>query len=362
MSVQWTPMGLFKDVLDQSKSVFKDEHALDYEFLPGVLPYREDEQQHLATCIKPLFNDRSGRNLLIHGPPGTGKTAAARYVLRELEQETDRITPIFVNCWKYNTTFKVLAEICDQIGYAFTHNKKTDELMRIVAHNLNKTRSVLVFDEIDKAEDTDFLYFLIEGIERKAIFLVTNYKEWLVELDERVKSRLTAELLEFPSYNEKEVAGILGRRLEYAFREGVFEDDALALVARRTAAAGDIRVGLYLLKEAGMLAEEKFAEHITAKHVEGAIAKLDEFTIKSPKELDPEAKLVLELCRKSPGSRIGDVFTKYEAAGGKGVYKTFQRKVRYLAENKFITQERITGGPEGTTTIIRPANQSLTEF
>lgn len=355
-------MSLFKDVLDQSKSLFRDEHALDYEFLPAILPYRENEQQYLATCIKPLFSDRSGRNLLIHGPPGTGKTAAARYVLRDLEETTDRVHTIRVNCWKHNTTFKIIAEICDQIGYAFTHNKKTDELMRIVAHNLNKSRAVLVFDEIDKTEDTDFLYFLVEEIERKCIFLITNYKEWLIELDERVKSRLMPELVEFAQYNQQEVLSILTKRLGYAFRDDVWDTQALTLIAKRTADAGDIRVGLYLLKEAGMNAEEKFKERIEQADVEKAIKKLDEFTIKSPTELDKEAKLVLEMCRKHPGQKIGDVYKAYQAAGGKSVYKTFQRKVRYLAENKFITQERITGGTEGTTTIIHPANKSLTEF
>lgn len=355
-------MSLFKDVLDKSKSLFVDEHALNYEFLPGVLPYRENEQSYLATCIKPLFSDRSGRNLLIHGPPGVGKTAACRYVLRDLEENTDRIQTVFVSCWKHNTTFKVVAEICNQIGYAFTHNKKTDELMRIIAHNLNKTRSVIVFDEIDKAEDTDFLYFLLEEIDKNVIFAITNFKEWLINLDERVKSRLTAELLEFESYDTSEMRGILHNRLKYAFREGVWSDEALELVSSRAVKAGDVRVGLYLLKEAGMIAEEKFKDEISLDHVKAAIAKLDDFTIKNTKDLDSDAKLVLELCRKHAGSKIGDVYEMYQQAGGKGVYKTFQRKVRYLAENKFITQERQTGGSGGTTTIIHPANKSLKEF
>lgn len=355
-------MSLFKDVLDQSKSLFKDEHALNYSFLPAKLPYREDQQQYLATCIKPLFNDRSGRNLLIHGPPGTGKTAAARYVLRDLEETTDRVTTVFVSCWKHNTTFKVFSEICDQIGYAFTHNKKTDELIRIVAHNLNKTRSVIVFDEIDKAEDTDFIYTLLEQIDKKVIFCITNFKEWLVELDDRVKSRLTAELLAFESYDEEEVLGILQHRLQYAFRDGVWEPDALRKIARRAVKAGDVRIGLYLLKEAGMLAEEQFKDSIEVSDVDKAIKKLDEFTIKSPKDLDKDAKKVLELCRKHAGSKIGDIYEQYKEQGGSGVYKTFQRKVRYLAENKYISQERKTGGSEGTTTIIHPANRSLTEY
>lgn len=355
-------MSLFKDVLDQSKSLFKDEHALHYEFLPGILPYREQEQSYIATCIKPLFHDRSGRNVLIHGPPGVGKTAACRFVLRDLEENTDRIHPIFVSCWKHNTTFKVLAEICDQIGYAFTHNKKTDELMRIVSYNLNKSRSVIVFDEIDKAEDTDFLYFLLEEIERKTIIGITNFKEWLIDLDERVKSRLTAELLEFSSYSQSEASGILRDRLAYAFRDGVWSDDALSAVASRSVKAGDIRVGLYLLKETGMIAEERFADEISLDHVKKAISKLDEFTIKNTKDLDSDAKVILELCRTHPGSKIGDLFDLYQKNGGSGVYKTFQRKIRYLSENRFISTQKQTGGSSGSTTIIHPANKSLSEF
>ncbi len=355
-------MSLFKDVLDKSKSLFKDEHALNYEFLPGVLPYRENEQQYLAACIKPLFSDRSGRNLLIHGPPGTGKTAAVRFVIRDLEETTDRVTCVFVNCWKHNTTFKVYAEICDQIGYAFTHNKKTDELARIIIRNLNKTRSVIVFDEIDKAEDTDFLYTLLDELDKRVVFLITNFKEWIIDLDERIKSRLTAEMLRFNPYNKKEVESILRKRLSYAFRDDVWGDDALRQISVRTALEGDIRVGLYLLKEAGMIAEEKFKDRVDLEDVKKAIVKLDEFTIKSPKELDAEAKIVLDICRKHHGKKIGDVFNEYKAAGGRGVYKTFQRKIRYLAENKFIHQEKKTGGSQGTTTIIHLANKSLKEF
>ncbi len=355
-------MSLFKDVLDHTKSLFVDEHALNYEFLPAVLPFRENEQQYLATCIKPLFHDRTGRNLLIHGPPGTGKTAAARFVLRDLEEQTDRIHAIFVSCWKFNTTFKILAEICNQIGYAFTHNKKTDELMRIVAHNLNKSRSVIVFDEVDKAEDTDFLYFLLEEIERKVIFCITNFTEWLIELDERVKSRLLAELVEFPSYSQKEMHGILFERLKYAFRDGAWSEASLALVSARAAQEKDIRVGLYLLRESGMIAEESFADSVAEQHIQKAIKKLDEFTIKSPKQLDAEAKLVLELCRLHAGKKIGEVFAEYQHSGGKGVYKTFQRKVRYLSENKYISTERITGGSEGTTTIIRLPHKNLSDY
>jgi len=167
-------MSLFKDMLKADETLFRDEIALDYDFLPQLLPYRENEQFYLASCIKPLLQKRNGKNLLIHGPPGIGKTAATRFVLRDLENETDEVVPIYINCWKKNTTFKILMEVCNIINYRFTQNKRTDELMEEIKKILNKKSVVFVLDEIDKLEDLDFLYTILEEIYRKSIFLIIS--------------------------------------------------------------------------------------------------------------------------------------------------------------------------------------------
>ena len=55
-------------------------------------------------------------------------------------------------------------------GYKFTQNKKTDELIREAVRILNKKKVVLVFDEIDKADDHHFIYTLSEEVYRKSPF------------------------------------------------------------------------------------------------------------------------------------------------------------------------------------------------
>lgn len=344
-------MGLFEDVLKSSQSLIKNEAALDYEYLPKQIPYRESEQHYFATCIKPLFAERSARNLLIYGPPGIGKTAAVRHVLRELEEETEDIYPIYINCWQHNTSYKVCVEICDQLNYHFTQNKKTTELYKIVTQLINKKSAVLVFDEIDKAEDFDFLYVLIEEVYRKAIFLLTNYKSWLINLDERIRSRLLAELQEFKPYNAKEIEGILRERIEYAFPSGVWEEDAFLELAKKTANIKDVRSGLFLLRESGLIAEEKSKKKIELEDVKKAIEKLDEFYIKDSGELDDEVQFILGIVKNNSGKKIGDMFKKYEEQGGKSSYKTFQRKIAKLQEGKFIKVTKQTGAG-GNTTII----------
>jgi len=356
-------MGLFDNMLKAGESLFKSEEALDYEFVPRNLPYRENQQHRIAECIKPLFAGRQGKNLLIYGPPGIGKTVAMRHVFRELEEKTDEIQPLYVNCWQKNTSYKILVELCHQLGYRFTQNKKTDELMQVVQRCVNKGSAIFAFDEIDKVTDFDFLYFLLENITYKCIFLITNYKEKLTEVDDRIVSRLTPELLEFRGYDKMETKGILKQRIDFSFVAGIWDLDAFELVADKTYTLKDIRSGLYLLREAGNIAEGESLLQVRLDHASSAITKLDEFKIKKQEALEEETQRILDLIKEYTGKKIGELYKLYESKGGKGTYKTFQRKIEKLATNKFISVDKLKGGAEGNTTIVHySTTKKLTEF
>lgn len=357
-------MGLFKDILGAEESLFKNEEALDFEWVPKLMPYRDQQQRYVASAIKPLFQDRNGKNLLIYGAPGIGKTAAIKWVIRDLEEETDDIIPVYINCWQKNTTYKIILEMCEQLGYRFTQNKRTEELFKVLKENILKNKAaVFAFDEIDKAEDLDFIYTLIEEFYKKSILLITNYKEWLMSLDERIKSRLVPEMLEFQQYNHAETAGILKQRVEYAFVPGVWEDDAFNLVVDKTAELKDIRSGLYLLKESGSIAENSASRKIKLEHAKQAVLKLSELSIKKSTDLEEDTQLVLAVCKEGSGKKIGDLFKTYKEKNGKNTYKTFQRKIEKLEKNKFISVHKTAGGKEGNTSIIDyNGNKKLTEF
>lgn len=339
-------------MLKAGESLFRDPVPLDYDFIPKLVPYREREQQQVAMCIRPLLQDRNGRNIIVYGPPGVGKTVAIRHLLGELEEETDEVVPLYINCWQKNTGYKICLEICDLIGYPLTHNKKTEELFHVIQTKLNNRGVVLVLDEVDKLEDEDFLYTFLEGLYRKSLILITNHKDWIADIDPRVKSRLTAETLQFKPYNEEEAMGILKERVTYAFVPGVWDDDALDFACEQSYKLGDIRTGLYLLKEAGNVAEDRASKTISIDDVKKAMEKFDEFNIKKKEDLEDETRTILELIRNNSPSRIGELYKMYQKSGGQGVYKTFQRKVRKLADNKFISTKKVTGGTEGTTTIV----------
>ncbi|MBU0461040.1 MAG: hypothetical protein KJ574_00480, partial [Nanoarchaeota archaeon] len=277
--------------------------------------------------------------------------------------ETDNVVPIYINCWQKNTTYKIMLELCDILGYKFTHNKRTEELFAIVKQMLNKRCEVFAFDEADKLEDYDFLYSILEEIYKKSIFLITNHEEWLDELDSRIKSRLLPEKVQFKKYDAQETKGILKQRLDYAFVPGVWEDEAFDLAAKKAAEFGDIRTGLYLLRESGNSAESHSSRKIMKKHVEEALSKMADFSTKDSDELEDETKMILDLIKANSGKKIGDLFKIYQEKGGKAAYKTFQRKIRTLADNRFISVEKIKGGSEGSTTIIHSQTaKTLTDF
>ena len=356
-------MAVFSGMLGADESLFRDSVALDYDYIPKVIPFREGQQKAIADCIKPLFQKRNGKNVVITGSPGIGKTVALRKILNELEESSDEITPIYINCWQNNSTFKIFLAMCDALSYKFTQNKRSDELFKIIKSAVNKKSAVFVFDEVDKIEEYDFLYSILEEIYRKTIILISNRKDWLSNLDPRVKSRLIPETIEFLPYTQDETKSILKERMKFSFIDNAWEDSAFDIVAEKAYKLEDVRIGLYLLRESGNIAESNSSKRITKDYALKAIEKVKEYSLNEKEDLQDDNKLVLDIIKEKSGEKIGDLFKIYEERGGSGSYKTFTRRIKDLEDGKFIATEKKTGS-EGNTTIVKYSDVSrkLTDF
>jgi archaeal cell division control protein 6 len=327
-------MGLFDDILHDNESLFINEQALDYDYVPKEIPHRENQQHYIAEVIKPLFQKKSGRNLFITGAPGIGKTVAVKHVLRELEEKTDDIFAVYVNCWKKDTSYKILLDICGQLNYKWVHNKRTDELMKIVSDIVNKKSVVVVLDEVDRVKELDILYSFSEDFYKKCVFMIANDSDWLVNLDERIKSRLNVDVLEFKAYNYDETLDILKERVSYAFVPDVVDSGVVELVSERAFENGDVRTGIFLLRECGNVAEMKASRKILVEHCRKAIEKLDNFKIKKIGDFGEEEGKILELVKENSGLTIRELFDLY---AGEVSYRTFHRKIEELDKNNMIS-------------------------
>jgi cell division control protein 6 len=344
-------------------TLIRNEDALDNEFVPKLLPYREGQQRRIASAIQPLLQDRTGRNVFVHGLPGIGKTAAAQWVLKDLEDNADGVASYYINCWQKNSTYKVVLELCRMLDFNFTVNKNTDELLGIVVQLLNKKPCVLVFDEIDKAEEHDFLYNLLGGLYKKSIIAITNDSSWVARLEDRLRSRLLPENLEFKPYGKDETKAILLQRIDYAFVPGAWDAQAVNVVVERTFAARDIRTGIFLLREAGRAAEEAGSRRILPEHVQAALERLPRLEESKAAGLEDDEQLVLGTIKEHSGKLMGDLYQAYEQAGGKATYKTFQRRIERLEKAGLAVTRRVTGGREGNSTAVEyTGSKTLAEY
>ena len=347
-------MGLFDEILHDNESLFLDEIALDYDYVPKEIPYREDQQKFIANCIAPLLNKKNGRNLFISGAPGIGKTLACLFVRRELEEKTDDVKAVYVNCWKKDTSYKILIDICEQIGYKWTQNKRTDELMKVVADILNKKSAVIFLDEADRVKEMDIIYSFCEDLYKKSIILIANDSSWISKLDDRVRSRLVPEVLEFKPYNAAETEGIMRKRASYAFVPDVWESKAIQNIIDKTIEMRDIRSGLFLLREAGNYAEMKSSRKIKLEHAENALSKLEGFKIKSFSEFGEDEQKILGLVKENSGKTVKEL---HDLCSDDFSYRNFHRKIDDLRKNKMIEVEEVPG----KSSIVN-YSKKLTEF
>lgn len=355
-------MGVFDSLLKEGESLFLNDYALDFSFQPKLLLHREKEQFAIAQAIRPLFAQRTGKNILLYGRPGIGKTLAVLHVFRELEEQHEEILPVYVNCWQNNSTYKIAIALCEAVNYKFYQNKKTHEIFKDLQEKFNKTAVAFCFDEVDKVEDFDFLYTLLEGVFRKSLIFISNYKEWFVSLDERIRSRVHPELLEFKEYSDTEIHDILEQRRGFAFKEGALSEEGFAQILQHAISHKDIRAGLHLMKQAAETAEEASSRIITAAHVSSVLTKGVEEYLKESIELDEDCRFILEVVKSNSGMKIGELFKKYENLSGKLGYKTFTRKMQTLAYGGFVSLKKIGGAGGNSTIVYHQQIKKLSEF
>mgnify|MGYP001595203136 CR=1 FL=1 len=361
-----------KDFLSNEESLFKNHLALDTSFFPPIVKYRENEQKYIAECIKPLFNKRNGKNLIITGSPGIGKTLAVRAVFKELEEEgfDDQVKPIYINCWKDSSMHRIALVICDALNYKFVQNKNSNELFDEIKRILNRKSTVICFDEADRIEDISVIYLILEQIYNKTLIFITNNKEWLVKLDNRLKSRLMLEPLDFRAYNKEEIEGILKQRIDYAFVNNVFSREALTEISNFTFKVNDIRAGLFLLRESGNIAESFSSKKVLLEYAIKAIDKVSrvkqELSLNEKiKNFDDDKKVLCGIIKENEGKSSTEIHEIFVKRTGKDIkYRRFREsKLNYLRDSGFIKLEEISLGVQGTKTIVKlNSEKKLDEF
>ncbi|MGB9576949.1 MAG: Cdc6/Cdc18 family protein [Candidatus Micrarchaeia archaeon] len=267
-------MALFKHATENN--VIRDERPLLPDYLPPQVLHRETQIKEMALALEPAASGRKPRSVIAYGPTGTGKTTCTRYVLKELQEFSSRVLPIYVNCWQNNTRHAVLSRMAEALGAAMPRRGvAVDEVLNRVMEYAKKDDRTLIaaLDEVDflfyKGEQSVF-YDLsrsgeIHGVNLGVVSL-TNNASLLSEFDARIRSSFAGVAIEFKPYNPLQLKDILRERAKLALFPQAWEEEAIALCAAHAAKlGGDARVAIECFLNAARNAERENKKKVEAE-------------------------------------------------------------------------------------------------
>ena len=355
-------------------------------YTPEILPHREKEINELAAVLVPALKGETPSNVFIYGKTGTGKTAVAKFVGKELlkkgEETRKKVKFIYINCEVVDTQYRILQNIANHFidewndHIPFT-GWPTDEVYTKVKSMMDKEKcvTVIVLDEIDKLKGDEALYSLsrinseLENA-RVSVIGISNDLKFTEFLDPRVKSSLGEENMIFYPYDAEQLQDILRDRVKTALKPGIIDDEVIPLCAALSAQEhGDARRALDLLRVSAELTERVNAAKITKKHVRAAQNKIEIDRITEVvRTLPNQSKLILysimllDKQNKKDGRNqaivTGEVYEIYKELCKKTRYNSLtQRRVVDLISELdmlgIITARVISKGRHGRTTEIR---------
>lgn len=333
---------------------------LSPEYIPEILPHRENQIKYLAKKIENFIKTGFESDVFVFGPSGIGKTATVKHVAKLAESKYN-IKCIYINCWKNNTESSIMYELNRSIGI-LSHRRglSSEELFQRFTEGLSKLNKKLciILDEIDKFSDINsLLYKLIryENVHLKPLLImVSNKKEILGLMDERVASSLFVDEIEFKKYTINELKDIFEERLKLAFDN--YEKGCSLLLANYSFMNNsDVRYGLKLLLKASSILENSKDKKLKVEHIKIAMKELKDANPKKEEIIDQlkkELKDIISLLKDENGlTTTSKLFEKY-----KDIYpisiRTFRNYLKKLEKLGIIKIEERRGGERGSKFFV----------
>jgi cell division control protein 6 len=116
----------------------------------------------------------------------------------------------------------------------------------------------------------------------------------------------------FPPYDAPEIVDILRERVERGFHDGVLDAPELDRVAELTAESGDLRVGIDLLRRAGLNAEMRGSRTISEDDIEEAYERSKYVHLaRSLRELTDSEQALVRVVAEHGGEQAGAVYEAF---------------------------------------------------
>ncbi len=333
-----------KNLLMWDETLFRDPLVFEIDFIPDEFRFREEQLSALSFQIQPALRGARPMNSLCRGPPGTGKTTSIRKLFDEIEENTKKIACVHVNCKIDNTRYAILAKVYKRLaghqpqptGTSF--KQVYDAVCRLLQKEV--LTLILCLDDANyllyENEINNVLYPLLrahEEYESVRVGVIVIFSDMDVDFQKvfeiRVASVLRPTEVFFSPYSASEVEEILRMRVGQGFYPGVISEEILQLVVDQTMRGGDLRVGIDLLKRAGLLAERDARRSVSRDDICRAYEVSERFHLISLiRSLRDDEKAVLgviaSMSEGGSGMSAGEVHTRVKEEMGIGYTRYYE--------------------------------------
>lgn len=331
-----SPKEIFKNLIKNASSIFRDKKILSDEYFPNEILFRDAQVLDLTKSLSPILIGDSPVNVFVFGFSGTGKTLVTKKVVSDLsevaKENSINFSYVIMNCRleNINTEYRLITSIDKIFGAklpdtGLSLSQVYDVFNKILSEN-NVNKLLIVLDEIDYLiiRDQSFLYNLSRIREKNknisvSILGISNLLNLKSRIEPKIISSLNPKELVFPPYTAEEIRGILESRAKLAFNEGVIEEGVIPKIAAISAQEhGDARKAINLLRSAGEVAQKQGDSKVTINHVDIAYYESEKNVMEEVvKSLTPQSKLVflaiLNLIKRKGSGQIfsGEVYDEY---------------------------------------------------
>lgn len=359
--------------------IFRDQSKLSFDYIPDELLYREEEARSLVNLLRPVLKKDLSQNILLTGSVGSGKTVMAkRFCMDFQEVAAERkmnLQYIHVNCRQRRSESMVMSKLVRHFQRHFPDRGFTvNEMLRILMRDVKKKKCklIIVMDEVDELirnSGSSLIYSLSRFNEEEAYLkgsvslLLISQKNIYGMLDPATLSTIKrTNRIHLGKYDKEQLWGIVERRVDMAFHEGVVEMEVPELIAEIASEWGDARYAIELLETGGMIAQGEGSKYLNAEHVRAARAKTyqnitgDKLTTLSPHQKLTFLAIARALARETYIS-TGEVESIYQIVCEEygeipRKYTQYWKYIKELIDKGFVDARKVSEGIRGTKRYI----------